>query len=58
MIEVQHLVREFQDLRQTVEMVVEITTMFCERTLLVPQYVADGEMENKRYHEMLTSDMW
>ena len=42
-IEVQQLAREFQDLRQMTEMVMEITAMFRERALLVPQYLADKE---------------
>ena len=35
-IEVQQLAREFQDIRQTTEIVAEITAMFRERTLFVP----------------------
>lgn len=35
-IEVQHLAREFQDLQQTIEMVMEITAKFREMALLVP----------------------
>ena len=51
MIEVQQLAREFQDLRQTIEMVPEITAMFRERALLIPQYVVDEKMKKARYHE-------
>lgn len=40
-IKVQQLAREFQYLFQTTKMVAEITTMFRERALLVPQYVAN-----------------
>lgn len=35
-IEVQQLSRDFQDLRETTEIVAEITAIFCERDLLVP----------------------
>lgn len=56
-IEVQQLVREFQDLRQIIETMVEITAIFRERALLVPQYVADEDMKKARYHEMLRSDI-
>lgn len=42
---VQQLAREFQDLQKTTRTVAEITTMFTERALLVPQYVADEEMK-------------
>ena len=52
-IEVQQLAREFQDLQQTTETVTEITAMFREKALLVPQNVADKEMKKARYHEML-----
>ena len=45
MIEVQQLGREFQDLRQTTDMVAEITVIFKEKELLVPQYGADEEMK-------------
>ena len=57
MIEVQQLAREFQDLQQTTETVMEITAKFRERALLVLQYVADEEMKKARYHEMLRSDI-
>ena len=45
MIEVQQLVQEFQDLHQTTETVAEITVMFMEKALMVPQYVANEEMK-------------
>ena len=51
------MAREFQDLRQTTETVTEITDMFRERALVVPQYVADKEMKKARYDEMLRSDI-
>ena len=38
-------------------MVAEITSMFKERVLLVPQYVADEEIKKVRYDEMLRSDI-
>ena len=44
-IEVQQLVRGFQDHEQTTEIVAEITAKFRERALLVPQYVVDKEMK-------------
>ena len=56
-IEVQQLAREFQDLCQTNETVAEITAIFHDRELLVPQYVADEEMKKERYHEMLRSNI-
>ena len=56
-IEVQQLAREFLDLFQTMETVEEITAKFRERTLLVPQYVADKEMKNVRYDDMLRDDI-
>lgn len=56
-IEVQQLVREFQDLSQTTESVAKITTKFCERALLVPKYVANEEMKNTRYHYMLKDEI-
>ena len=37
--------------------VAEITAMFSERALLVPQYVEDDEMKKAWYHEMLRSDI-
>ena len=49
--------REFQDLQQTTEIVVEITAKFRERALLVPQYVANEEMKKTRYHSMLRDDI-
>ena len=56
-IEVQQLAREFQDLHQAIETVAEITAKFRERSLLVPQYVADEAMKKARYHELLRSDI-
>lgn len=53
----QQLVREFQDMFQTTETVVEMTAKFRERALLVPQYAADEEIMKTRYHEMLRSDI-
>ena len=44
-IDVQQLAREFQDCRQTTEIVAEITAKFHERALLVPQYAMDEEMK-------------
>lgn len=32
---------------------VEITTRFREKAMLVPQYVVDEEMKKTRYHDML-----
>ena len=52
MIVVQQLAREFQDIEQTIEKVVEITTKFRKRAILVPQYVEDEEMKKAWYHEM------
>ena len=49
--------REFQDLHQTTKTVVEITTKFRERAMLVLHYVADEEMKNMRYHDMLRDDI-
>ena len=56
-IKVQQLAREFQDLQQTTETVVEITAKFKERALLISQYVADEEMKKARYYEILRSDI-
>ena len=39
------------------ESVVEITTKFREKALLVPQYVGDEEMRKTRYHDMLRADI-
>ena len=36
---------------------VEITTKFQERDLLVPQYQADEEMKKMRYHDMMQDDI-
>ena len=52
-IEGKQLAREFQDLHQTTETVVEITAKFRERALLVPQYATYEEMRKTRYHDML-----
>ena len=43
--EVQQLMREFQDLCHTMDMVALITTMFREMALLVQRYVADEEIK-------------
>nr|KAJ0210234.1 hypothetical protein LSAT_V11C400205970 [Lactuca sativa] len=43
-IEVQHLVREFQDLQQITKTMVKITAKFRERELFVLQYVADEDI--------------
>ena len=47
-IEVEQLVREFQDLQQTTKTVTEITAKFRESSLLVPRYVVDQEMKKAR----------
>lgn len=49
--------REFQDLRHTIETVAEITAKFRERALLVPQYAVDEEMKKTRYQNMLRDDI-
>lgn len=54
---VQKLAREFRDLHQTIEVVAEITAKFRERALLILLYVADEEMEKRRYHDMLRDDI-
>ena len=54
---VHQLVREFLDLYQTTEAEAEITSMFRERALLVPQYATDEEMKKVRYHDMLWDDI-
>ena len=56
-IEVQKLAREIQDLRQTTETVAKITVKLKDMALLVPQYVADEEMKNTRYHDMLRDNI-
>ena len=56
-IKVQHLAKEFSDLRQTTETVAEFTVMFCERVLLITQYVTDEEMKNARYYDMLNDEI-
>ena len=55
--ELQQLAREFLDMRQITETVAEITAMFRERALLVPQYARDEEMRKTRYHDMLGADI-
>ena len=57
MIEVQLLARELQDLHRTTEIMAEITTMFRERDLLVPQYVVDKEIKKERYHDMMKDEI-
>ena len=49
--------RELQNLRQTTVTVAEITGVFHERALLVPQYVVDKEMKKVRYHYMLNDEI-
>lgn len=56
-IKVQQLAREFQDLRRTKEIVVEIIAQFQERDLLVLQYVTKKEMRKMRYHDMLRDNI-
>ena len=56
-IKVQQLVREFQDLQQMTETLIDISTMLRERALLVLQYVADEEIKKAPYHEMLQGDI-
>ena len=56
-VEFQRMAREFLDMRQTTEIVVEITTKFRERALLVPQYAGDEDMRRTRYHNMLQVDI-
>ena len=56
-IEVQQLVREFLDLRQTTETVAEIIVKLQERALLVPQYAADEGMKKMGCHDMLQDDI-
>lgn len=41
-----------------IETMVEITDKFRERSLLVPQYIADEEVKKKRCHEMLWDNIW
>lgn len=52
-IEVQYLAHEFQNPRQTIDTVAEMTTEFKERALQVPQYVTNEEWKKTRYHDML-----
>ena len=56
-VEIQQLAREFLDMRQTIELVAEITAKFRERALLVPQYAGDKEMKKTWYHDMLRVDI-
>ena len=56
-IEVQQLMREFQDIHQMTKTTEEIIIMFGMRALLVPLYVADEEMKKTRYHNMLMDDI-
>ena len=51
------MARELQDLHQTTETVADITTIFWERELLLPQYAAEEEIKKVRYHEILRSDI-
>ena len=43
-IKIYPLAREFQDLCHTIKTVADITIMFRERALLVPQYAVDEDM--------------
>ena len=56
-VDLQQLAREFLDMRQTTELVAEITAMFRERALVVPQYAGDDEMQRTRCHDMLRADI-
>ncbi|XP_023733990.1 uncharacterized protein LOC111881832 [Lactuca sativa] len=56
-IEVQRLAREFQELQQTTEIVVQMTANFRERALMTPQYAMDEDMRMTRYHSMLKDDI-
>ena len=47
-IEMKQLGREFQDLFQTTKTVVDITSKFRDRYLLVLQYAIDEEMKKTR----------
>lgn len=51
------LARGFQDLRHTTETVAEIIDKLQERTMFIPQYVADEDMKKTRYHVMLRDDI-
>lgn len=53
----EQLVKEYVDMHQTNETMAEITTKFRERALVVPQYDADEEMWQTRYHDLLISDI-
>ena len=52
-----HLAREFPDLCQTIEIVVQIIAKFRERALLVPRYTVDEESRKTRYHDMQREDI-
>lgn len=45
--------REFLDLRQTKDSMMDITTRFRERALLIRQHAADEEMKKTQFHNML-----
>ena len=51
------MAQELQDLRQTTKTVRDITAMFSEREILVPQYMENEEIKRARYHEMLRRDI-
>ena len=44
-------------MRLTTETVAEITAMFRERALLVPQYAGNEDMRRTHYHDMLRADI-
>lgn len=44
-------------MRHTIKTVDEVIAKFWERGLLVPKYVADEEIKNTRYHDMLRVDI-
>ena len=56
-VEIQQLVKEFLDMRQTTELVAEITIKFREWALLVPQYAGDEEMRKTRYYDILRANI-
>ena len=56
-IEVQRILREFQELHQTTNTVVKITAKFQEQVLLILQYPADEDMSRTRYHSNLRDDI-
>ena len=45
-------------MRHTTESVEEITTMFRDRSLPVPQYMSDAEIRKTWYYDMLIPDIW